>query len=130
MNIVDQPHKPDKVLDLHQRAVENLESILSEDDAESEGSDCSMSESDEYDEDLEMEDEVDDSTTLSMYQEGLRKENLVRKGSVLSTMSQKKGRLGEDLISLVGIVGVPLAKKKFSEFVGFSKKIILTCLLW
>lgn len=94
MNIVDQPHKPDKVLDLHQRAVENLESILSEDDVESEGSDCSMSESDEYDEDLEMEDDVDDSTILSMYQEGLRIENLVRKGSVLSTMSQKKGRLG------------------------------------
>lgn len=52
-----------------------------------------MSESDEYDEGLEMKDEVDDSTTLSIHQEGLRKENLVWKGSVLSTVSQKKGRL-------------------------------------
>lgn len=93
MNIVDQPHKPDRELDPHQRAVENLESFLSEDEVESECSDCSMSESDEYDEGLEMKDEVDDSTTLSMHQEGLRKENLVWKGSVLSTVSQKKGRL-------------------------------------
>lgn len=42
-----------------------------------------------------MEDEVEDSTTLSMYQEGLRKKNLVRKGNALSTISQKKGRLGK-----------------------------------
>lgn len=67
MNIVDQSLKSDRELDPHQRAVENLESILSEDEVESECSDRSMSDSDEYEEGMEMEDEVEDLTTLSMF---------------------------------------------------------------
>lgn len=49
MSIAEPLHNSDRVSDAHQRAVENLENILSEEEGETEGSEGLMSESDDSD---------------------------------------------------------------------------------
>ncbi|XP_039119998.1 heterogeneous nuclear ribonucleoprotein A3 homolog 1-like [Dioscorea cayenensis subsp. rotundata] len=53
----------------------------------------SMEDSEEEEEDITMEGEVDDSITLSKFQEGIRKETPVWKGSHMILKFQKKGRI-------------------------------------
>lgn len=72
--------------------VEQMEEVLSEDDEDSEASDESMEESKDYEDDVEMSNEVDDLTILRKFQEGLQIESLAQKGSILPLITQKKGR--------------------------------------
>lgn len=93
---IDEPHSTsDMALDVHQRTVENLETILSDEEEDSEYTGESEDDSDESDQDMVLTDEIEDSTTLSSFQEGIRKEILARKGVSLQRLSQKKGRLGD-----------------------------------
>lgn len=56
--------------DKHRRAVESLEAILLDNEEISEDSGDSMADSEDFDEDIEMNDEIEDSTTLGQFQEG------------------------------------------------------------
>lgn len=68
MGIDDLSTKAYRDLDMHQRAVENLENILSNDEEELEFSQDSMAETDESDHAMDINDEIEDSTTLRKYQ--------------------------------------------------------------
>lgn len=58
-----------------------MEEALLEGDNMSDDMEDSMEDSEEEEEDITMEGEVDDSITLSKFQEGIRKETPVWKGS-------------------------------------------------
>lgn len=96
MGIDDLSMTVDWDLNMHQWAMKNLENILSNDEEELEFSEDSMAEPDEFDHAMDMNDEIEDSTTLRRYQEGIRKESLARKRSALQMISQKKGKLGDN----------------------------------
>lgn len=95
MGIDEAPTTAAGMSENHIWVVADLEKILSDDGEESSFSEGSMSESNDEDEDMDTTEEVEDSTTLSKFQEGIRKETLAKKGGSLPSASQKKGRIGE-----------------------------------
>lgn len=61
--------------DKPQMVVERLEDVLLEEEDDLEVLDYSMEESEDFEDDIEMSEEVEDSSTLGKFQKGIRKES-------------------------------------------------------
>ena len=79
----------------HQSMVERVVEAIKPAKKSQDSADQPMTDSESSEEDSEMEDLADDQLTLGQFQDGVRKEALVRKGGITSSSSHKKGRVDD-----------------------------------